>query len=131
MRADGSEFPIELSIAAVDVPGEPVFTAYLRDISEQKRREAALLESEAIVDSSFDAIIGRTTDGIVTSWNAAAERIFGYSAEEMVGRHIGHVVAPESGAVLAHVNECLARGESSGPPRPCACARTGGASRSR
>ncbi|MDX6525719.1 MAG: hypothetical protein QOI43_1230, partial [Gaiellales bacterium] len=60
IRADGSEFPIELSIAAVDVPGKPVFTAYLRDISEQKRREAALLESEAIVDSSFDAIVGRT-----------------------------------------------------------------------
>ncbi|MDP9256172.1 MAG: PAS domain S-box protein [Actinomycetota bacterium] len=111
MRADGSEFPMELSIAAADVTGEPVFTAYLRDISEQKRREGALLESEAIVDSSFDAIIGRTPGGIVTSWNAAAERIFGYGAEEMVGRPIASLVAPESHEVLAHVNECLARGE--------------------
>jgi diguanylate cyclase (GGDEF)-like protein/PAS domain S-box-containing protein len=111
MRADGSEFPMELSVAVVDVPGEVVFTAYLRDISEQKRREAALLESEAIVASSFDAIIGRTTDGIVTSWNEAAERIFGYGADEMVGRRIDDLVAPESSAVLAHVNECLARGE--------------------
>jgi diguanylate cyclase (GGDEF)-like protein/PAS domain S-box-containing protein len=110
MRADGTEFPMELSVAVVDVPGEVVFTAYMRDISEQKRREAALLESEAIVDSSFDAIIGRTTDGIVTTWNEAAERIFGYRADEMVGRHIGHVVAPESAGVLAHVNDCLARG---------------------
>jgi diguanylate cyclase (GGDEF)-like protein/PAS domain S-box-containing protein len=111
MRADGSEFPMELSIAAVDDTGEPVFTAYLRDISEQKRREAALLESEAIVDSSFDAIIGRTTDGIVTSWNAAAERIFGYSAEEMVGRPVASLVAAESRSILAHVNECIGRGE--------------------
>ena len=88
-----------------------MFTAYLRDISEQKRREAALLESEAIVDSSFDAIIGRTTAGIVTSWNAAAERIFGYSAEEMVGRPVASLVAPESRSILAHVNECIGRGE--------------------
>jgi diguanylate cyclase (GGDEF)-like protein/PAS domain S-box-containing protein len=111
MRADGSEFPLELSIAAADVTGEPVFTAYLRDISEQKRREAALLESEAIVDSSFDAIIGRTTDGIVTSWNAAAERIFGYSAEEMVGRSVSVLTPPEGGQVLEGLNESLRRGE--------------------
>ena len=44
MRADGSEFPVELSIAAVEVPGEAVFTASLRDIGEQKQREEALLE---------------------------------------------------------------------------------------
>ena len=111
MRADGSEFPLELSIAAVDVPGEPVFTAYLRDISEHKRREAALLESEAIVDSSFDAIIGRTTDGIVTSWNAAAERIFGYSAEEMIGRSVAILDAARAAGVLDYVNERLRRGE--------------------
>ena len=93
MRADGSEFPLELSIAAVDVRGEPLFTAYVRDITEQKRREAALLESEAIVDSSFDAIVGRTIDGIVTSWNAAAERMFGYTAEEILGGVADFLVA--------------------------------------
>jgi diguanylate cyclase (GGDEF)-like protein/PAS domain S-box-containing protein len=111
MRSDGSEFPLEISIAVVDVPGDPVFTAYLRDIGDQKRREAALLESEAIVDSSFDAIIGRTAEGAVTSWNAAAERIFGYRAEEMLGRSIATLVAPESLGVLQHVSECLGRGE--------------------
>ena len=125
MRADGSEFPMELSVAVVDVPGEVVFTAYLRDISDQKRREEALLANEAIVHSSFDAIIGRTPDGIVTSWNEAAERIFGYRADEMIGRHVGHVVAPESGAVLAHVNECLARGEVV-PPLEAVCVRKDG-----
>jgi diguanylate cyclase (GGDEF)-like protein/PAS domain S-box-containing protein len=111
IRADGSEFPIELSIAAVDVPGKPVFTAYLRDISEQKRREAALLESEAIVDSSFDAIVGRTIDGIVTSWNSAAERMFGYTAAEMLGRSVALLAPPESGADLAEINESMRRGD--------------------
>ncbi|MDX6630093.1 MAG: hypothetical protein QOH00_2339, partial [Gaiellales bacterium] len=111
MRADGSEFPLELSIAAVEVPGPPVFTAYLRDIGDQKRREAALLESEAIVDSSFDAIIGRTTDGVVTSWNAAAERIFGYRADQMVGRSVALLAPPEHTDALEHVNESLRRGQ--------------------
>ena len=109
MRSDGSEFPLELSIAAVDVPGEPVFTAYLRDISEQKRREAVLRESEAIVNSSFEAIVGRTSGGEVTSWNAAAERMFGYSAEEMLGHAVEFLMPPESG-VLEYVDDCMRRG---------------------
>ena len=109
MRADGSEFPLELSIAAVDVPGEPVFTASLRDISEQKRRETVLRESEAIVNSSFEAIVGRTSEGEVTSWNAAAERMFGYTAEEMLGHAVEFLMPPESG-VLEYVDDCMRRG---------------------
>ena len=95
LHADGGEFPIEISIVNVDVPGQPVFTAFLRDISGRKQREAALLQSEAIVTTSFDAIVGRTPEGIVTSWNAAAERIFGYRADEMIGRPISDL-APAS-----------------------------------
>ena len=111
VRADGCEFPLELSIAEVDVPGDPLHTVYVRDITEQKLREAALLESEAIVGSSFEAIVGRTVDGIVTSWNAAAERIFGYSAEEILGGVAStSSCAPESG-VIDYVNERLRRGE--------------------
>jgi diguanylate cyclase (GGDEF)-like protein/PAS domain S-box-containing protein len=110
MRADGSEFPMELSIASVDLAGRPVFTAYLRDISEQSRREAALLESQAIVNASFDAVVGRTTDGIVTSWNPAAERVFGYSAEEMIGRSVETLWPPELHVDLDSLNESLRHG---------------------
>jgi diguanylate cyclase (GGDEF)-like protein/PAS domain S-box-containing protein len=111
LRADGSEFPIELSIVRVDVPGPPVFTAYIRDITEVKEREAALRESEAIVGSSFDAIVGRTLEGVVTSWNAAAEHIFGYSADEMMGRSIAILAPPERRDELDSINERLARGD--------------------
>jgi diguanylate cyclase (GGDEF)-like protein/PAS domain S-box-containing protein len=110
MRADGSEFPMELSIASVELAGEPVFTAYLRDISDQHRRDAALLESQAIVNASFDAVVGRTTDGIVTSWNPAAERVFGYSAEEIIGRSVALLWPPELIVDFPSLNESLRHG---------------------
>ena len=109
MRADGTEFLIELSIVRVEMPGPPVFTAYARDISERVLHDATLQESSAIIASSFDAIVSRTPDGIVTSWNAAAERIFGYEAEEIIGRSIAILEPHERTGELAWVNEKLRR----------------------
>ena len=118
MRADGSEFPIELSIVRVEMPGPPVFTAYVRDISERTLRDAALLESAAIIGSSFDAIVSRTPEGIVTSWNAAAERIFGYAAPRRwsAARSRSWSRPSESGE-LASVNERLRRSAASSRSR--------------
>jgi PAS domain S-box-containing protein len=72
-----------------------------RDVSERKEMEAALLESEqrwrslaSIVESSDDAIVSKSLEGIITSWNRGAERVFGYSAEEAVGQPIT-IVIPE------------------------------------
>lgn len=59
-----------------------------RDITEQKKSEQKNLRLAAIVDSSDDAIIGNTLDGIVTDWNKGAENIFGYKEHEIVGKHI-------------------------------------------
>ncbi|MFZ2163281.1 MAG: PAS domain S-box protein [Sideroxyarcus sp.] len=62
--------------------------ASAHDITEHRRAEMARSQLAAIVESSSDAIIGKTTDGIITSWNKGAEKIYGYSAAEVVGRHI-------------------------------------------
>ena len=63
----------------------------------------------AIVDSSFDAIIGKTLEGVITSWNAAAERLYGYAADEVVGRPIGLIIPPDRAdelrAILARVRQ--------------------------
>jgi PAS domain S-box-containing protein len=83
--------------------------------SEQLRRERALGEQKAqlaaIVDASDDAIIGKTLDGVITSWNPGAQRIFGYSADEAVGKSISLLIPPgresEEPAILAH----LAKGQ--------------------
>ena len=68
---------------------------FVMDITEKKEAEEAQMKLGAIVESSNDAIVSKDLRGIVTSWNAAAERILGYTAEEMIGRPITTVIPPE------------------------------------
>ncbi len=83
----------------------------VRDITARKNAEEAQARLAAIVTSSADAIVGETLDGVVTSWNEAAERMFGYSASEMIGQSIRRLIPadrqPEEDKILG----CLARGE--------------------
>ncbi|HJQ32073.1 MAG TPA: PAS domain S-box protein [Pyrinomonadaceae bacterium] len=65
----------------------------------------------AIVESSEDAILSKTLEGTVTSWNAAAERLYGYTAEEAVGRHVSFIVPEGLHGQLANIHERLGRGE--------------------
>ena len=65
------------------------------DITERKRLDAAGLHLAAIVESSEDAIISKNLNGIITSWNAGAQRIFGYTAAEVVGQPVSILAAPE------------------------------------
>lgn len=95
MRADQSEILVELAITAFQIEGVPLFTAYLRDITLRKEQEKASLRLAAIIESSDDAIVSKDLDGTITSWNDAAERLFGYRAEEIVGKSILTLIPPE------------------------------------
>src|SRR6202021_1702540 len=64
------------------------------EVSERKQIEETRNRLAAIVESSDDAIIGKNYDGIITSWNPGAEKIFGYTTEEMVGQSILHLFLP-------------------------------------
>lgn len=67
----------------------------LVDISERRRAELTRSHLAAIIDSSDDAIVSKNLNGVVESWNAAAERLFGYTAEQAVGRHISFLFPPD------------------------------------
>ncbi len=84
-RMDGSEFPAEASISKFRAGRETVLTVRLRDVTQRLEAEKGLHQLVAIVDSSEDAILGETLDGVITAWNPGAEKMFGYKAEEMVG----------------------------------------------
>jgi PAS domain S-box-containing protein len=81
------------------------------DFIERKRIEQALFQMAAIVESSEDAIVGTTLDGIITSWNAGAEKTFGYSAAEVLGHPIFLLLPPERADESRRIIERLRRGE--------------------
>jgi PAS domain S-box-containing protein len=81
------------------------------EINERTRAEAALSHLAAIVESSADAIIGTTLEGTILSWNAGAERIYGYSAIEVKGRSMSILVTPEMSHQEPEILDKIARGE--------------------
>ena len=83
----------------------------MRDVSERHRATVDRQRLAAIVESSDDVIIGKTLDGTVTSWNQAAERLYGYTAEEMIGQSIARIFPPERIDELRDFMERLRRGE--------------------
>ena len=111
----GSEIQVEFVSNSYDCEGIKVIQCNIRDISERKQAEKARAYLAAIVASSSDAIISRSLDDKILSWNAAAERLFGWSAQEAVGQSIDLIVPPERFGLLMPIIERAARGE---PVRP-------------
>ena len=92
-RRDGSEFPVDISLAPLIVGDERSVVASLRDVSDRIEAEAARAQLAAIVEGSADAIFALGVDGFIESWNPGAHRTLGYGADEVVGRHVSVLFA--------------------------------------
>lgn len=99
-RKDGSELPVEINAKPFEMHGQKLIFSIVRDITERKRAGAALQESEEkfrkISESAQDAII-MMADKRISFWNAAAERIFGYTAAEALGQELHALIVPPEG----------------------------------
>ena len=107
LRADGTEFLAEISLSSLDAPNGRLVTVAVRDISERRKADEARFQLAAIVESSDDAIVGATMEGSITSWNRAAEEIFGYTKDEAIGQPLSMLPSPgaegEMDAMLARI----------------------------
>jgi PAS domain S-box-containing protein len=110
-RKDGGEFPAEVSLSAIDTEDGRIVLAGIRDVTEARRAAEARNRLASIVQSSHDAIIGKSLEGVITSWNPGAERLYGYTAGEMIGHHAAILFPPEARYAEADVLARIARGE--------------------
>ncbi|HEX7538346.1 MAG TPA: PAS domain-containing protein [Dermatophilaceae bacterium] len=104
VRRDGTEFPADISLSSSGVGDAMMVIAAVRDMTRYRRAEvdrARLDRLAEVVEFSAEAIVSHTLDGIITSWNPTAERMFGYSAQEIIGKSI-KVLASEDQAEAQH-----------------------------
>jgi diguanylate cyclase (GGDEF)-like protein/PAS domain S-box-containing protein len=112
LHRDGHEFPIELSIGATPSAHGFLFSAFARDISQRRHAEEAVRQLAATVAASTDAIISADLNGFIISWNAGAERMYGYPASDTIGRKLSVIVPEERAGELRAALDRVNKGES-------------------
>jgi PAS domain S-box-containing protein len=88
LRRDGVEVPIEIGLNPISTPSGVFTLASIIDITERKRAEEMQQQMAALVEFADDAILAKNLDGVIHSWNPAAERLLGYRAEEIIGQPV-------------------------------------------
>lgn len=93
IHKNGTRIPVLIAVARIDDTDTCI--GFVLNMTERKRNEDAIYQLAAIVESSDDAILSKTLDGVITSWNKGAEKLYGYSVKEVVGKHISLTIPPQ------------------------------------
>ena len=112
-RTDGSCFRAEICVGQL-AGRAPRFVASVRDVTEREKAREVQARLAAIVEGSDDAIYGWGLDGTVTLWNPSAERLYGYTAQEIIGQPIARIVPPAQRKQFRQLFERLQQGEPVG-----------------
>ena len=112
---DGRQIFVESRHQIIENDGETLILETNHDISQRKRAETYTARMAAVAIASHDALFGITLDGIIETWNAAAERIFGYSASEAIGQYITILADPSRHAEQKNLMARALGGETIGP----------------
>ncbi len=110
---DGVARTVQLRSIPVEDPKHEIILCKtaIADVTDRKRAEETTWQLASIVESSEDAIISKTLDGRILTWNGGAEKLYGYSAQDVVGKPISILVPPEQPDELMHILKKLERGE--------------------
>jgi two-component system, cell cycle sensor histidine kinase and response regulator CckA len=105
MRASKEEFSAELTVTSAIIRNRTTFIVYVRDLTARRLAEETLVRLAAIVESSQDAIIGTDLNNQITSWNKGAESMYGYTAEEVLGKNVAIISPPDRVSEAVKIRE--------------------------
>lgn len=118
IRRNGEEFRIEASISQIEAEGHKYFTVILRDITERVQANERLVEQATLLDQSHEAIVVRDLNNHIQYWSRGAERLYGWTAEEAIGRSATELHYSKDTSLLTEVNQkTIERGEWNGELR--------------